>query len=91
MNEVLTKLFIKEVEELLNRVKNGNCALDDDEMIGILSTISHRKLKKLQACDYLKISRATFDNLVAAGRLQKGKKIKRENGLIWYQDELVIK
>lgn len=37
-------------------------------------TDKEKRLSKYQACQYLNVSRATFDNYVREGKLPKGKK-----------------
>lgn len=38
-----------------------------------LLTIKERRLSKYAACEYLNVSRATFDNYVREGKLPRGK------------------
>ena len=54
----------------------------------IFSIIAHEPLSKEQACDYLNVSRATFDNYIRNGYLPKGRKRKGYNELVWYKDEI---
>ena len=45
-------------------------------------------MSKYQACQYLNISRATFDNYVREGRLPRGKKEAGFKELFWIQKDL---
>lgn len=52
---------------MVDAIDNGNTDYTEDELEEILDTINRvtntkNKLSKYQACSYLNISRATFDN-----------------------------
>lgn len=53
-------------------------------------TNKNEKLSKYQACKYLKVSRATFDNYVRAGKIPKGRKQIGFKELYWYKKDLDI-
>lgn len=75
--------MIKVVRNLLSKlikdIDVGNTDISEEEAIQIAETL-HRitdrteRLSKYKACEYLNISRATFDNYVRAGKLPRGKK-----------------
>lgn len=89
---------------MLNAIKNqllrivddidcGNSDISEEEALEIAKTLSKytRKdipMSKYQAYTYLNISRATFDNLVRAGSLPKGRKIAGFKELVWYKKDL---
>lgn len=60
------------------------------EIVDLLKSYTDRKerLSKYQACRYLNVSRATFDNYVRAGKLPKGKKEAGWKELSWTKAEL---
>lgn len=86
--------IIKEL--LLNIVDNidtGNSKIPEDkqiELIGYLNEFTNttERLSKYKACQYLNVSRATFDNYVREGKLPKGKKTPGFNELSWTKKEL---
>ena len=86
--------IIKEL--LLNIVDNidsGNSRIPEDkqiEIIGYLNELTNttEMLSKYKACQYLNVSRATFDNYVREGKLPKGKKTPGFNELSWTKKEL---
>ena len=86
--------IIKEL--LLNIVDNidtGNSRIPEDkqiELIGYLNEFTNttERLSKYKACQYLNVSRATFDNYVREGKLPKGKKTPGFNELSWTKKEL---
>lgn len=73
--ETLKKSLINFIELL----DTGNSDYSESELNEILETINKitnnkKKLSKYQACEYLNVSRATFDNWVRSGKLPEGKK-----------------
>lgn len=75
MMKIIKDLLIK----IINDIDTGNSNLSADEcnkVIEYLTEITNKneKLSKYQACKYLKVSRATFDNYVRAGKIPKGRK-----------------
>ena len=73
--ELLKRCF----EYLIEKIDDGNTTFTDEECDQILDIINKtvntkNKLSKYQACKYLNISRATFDNWVKDGKLPEGKK-----------------
>lgn len=86
--------IIKEL--LLNIVDNidsGNSKIPEDKQIDIIRYLNEftnttERLSKYKACQYLNVSRATFDNYVREGKLPKGKKTPGFNELSWTKKEL---
>lgn len=58
------------------------------ELIDLLSQIGEEKISKYQACKLVNCSRATFDNLVKAGKLPRGKKQAGFKELFWKRSEI---
>lgn len=59
----------------------------------ILSALSNiaspeRRMSKIQCCDYLGVSRSTFDNLVHLGQIPKGIKQEGFKELSWNKTDL---
>lgn len=83
-------------ELLLNIVDNidsGNSKIPEGkqmEIIGYLKEFTDQteRLSKYKACQYLNISRASFDNYIREGKLPKGKKTAGFNELSWTKKEL---
>lgn len=79
--------------ELATRIKAGNSNLTEEEAIELVSIIGHytnteEYISKYEACEYLNISRATFDNYVKTGKLPKGKKRIGFKELAWTKKDL---
>lgn len=58
------------------------------ELIDLLSKIGEEKVSKYQACKLVNCSRATFDNLVKAKKLPKGRKQAGFKELFWKRSEI---
>lgn len=77
--ETILKILSKLLRELADGIDSGNTNLTESEAIELVDVIKHytdkeELISKYEACKYLNISRATFDNYVRAGKLPKGKK-----------------
>lgn len=81
------------LEQIINNIDCGNSNATDEEIDGILDVVNkttntQNKLSKYQACKYLNISRATFDNWVRDGKVPKGKKEQGFKELFWIKSDL---
>lgn len=89
MLSIIKELLLK----IINDIDTGNSNLsakECEEVIDYLSFISNKneKLSKYQACKYLNISRATFDNYVREGKIPKGRKQQGFKELFLYKKDL---
>lgn len=71
------ELVRKSLVNMIDALDTNSSDWEDFEMYEILDTINEvtntkNKLSKYQACEYLDISRATFDNYVKAGKIPEG-------------------
>lgn len=81
---------------LLNVVDNidsGNSKIPEDKQIEIIKCLKEftdqtERLSKYKACQYLNVSRATFDNYIRMGKLPKGKKVAGFNELSYTKKDL---
>lgn len=67
---------------------------DEEEAMELIDSINRitntkTKLSKYQACKYLHISRATFDNWVKDGKIPKGQKEQGFTELFWVKEDLI--
>lgn len=90
MIETIKKLLL----QLIDNIDAGNSNLSEKELLSIaeyIQTVSDKtkKLSKYQACQYLNISRAKFDNLVREGKLPKGIKQAGFKELFWIEKDLI--
>lgn len=89
MIKIIRELLLK----IVNDIDTGNSNLsagECEEVIEYLSTITNKneKLSKYQACKYLGVSRATFDNYVHDGKIPKGRKQQGFKELFFYKKDL---
>ena len=87
--EFLQKLVIQAVEEKLKDLKVGNTNLSNEEAMDILSVFAHESLSRTQACQFLNVNKSRFFELIAEGKIPKGRKIVGFTELRWYKDELI--
>lgn len=81
------------LEQCLGNIKAGTSNISEEDQLEIVAmlkkyTDKDRRLSKYQACTYLNMSRATFDNYVREGKIPKGKKEAGWKELSWSESEL---
>ena len=90
MNELLSTLRVV-LDKTINDIDTNNSHLSDEQIYAALKLFQKEEYKtKYQAAKHLNgISRATFDNLVASGKLPKGKKLYAgDTNLFWSTSDL---
>ena len=83
------------LQKFIDDLDAGNSNIDEDQeikKITVLSNIANpdQRMSKIQACDYLGVSRATFDNFVRDGFIPKGTKQEGFKELSWSKADLDI-
>ena len=81
------------LEQMIDNINCNNSNASDEEIDVILDMVNkvtntQNKLSKYQACKYLNISRATFDNWVRDGKVPKGRKEQGFKELFWIKSDL---
>lgn len=89
MLKIIRALLVK----IINDIDTGNSNISEQEcsiLIEHLNELTNKneKLSKYQACKYLNISRATFDNYVRDKKLPKGRKQQGFKELFFYKKDL---
>ena len=89
MLKVIKDLLLK----VINDIDAGNSSLDEQEALEIIDILKKYidkeiRLSKYAACNYLNISRATFDSYVKEGKLPKGTHTIGFKELSWSRKEL---
>lgn len=89
MFKYIKKLLLKCIDE----IDAGNSNLTEEECIDVIKTLQrytdkNKKLSKYQACKYLDMSRATFDNCIRKGDIPKGQKEAGFKELFWNESDL---
>ena len=79
------------LHQIANDLDSDVYQSSDEEVstaISQLAQFNTNRLSKAQACDYLGISRSTFDDRVKRGLIPKGQKVQGFKELSWSQAEL---
>lgn len=81
------------LQKFIDDLDTGNTNISEDQEIKIISVLSNianpdQRMSKIQACDYLGVSRATFDNYVRDGFIPKGTKQEGFKELSWSKIDL---
>lgn len=89
MLKVIRNLLVK----IINDIDAGNSNITENEAMELTKVLQSYtdktvKMSKYQACQYLNVSRATFDNYVREGKLPRGKKEAGFKELFWVQKDL---
>lgn len=79
--------------KIVDDINTGNSNITEKEAIETVDSLKRftdrsKRLSKYEACKYLNISRATFDNYVREGKLPKGTKEAGFKELSWSRKEL---
>ena len=87
--QTIKNLLLKIVDD----IDAGNSNADEEELIEVVNALRNytrtdTPMSKYQAYRYLNISRATFDNLVRAGKIPHGKKVQGFKELRWDKKDL---
>lgn len=90
---MLMKIIKKLLNQIIDNIDAGNSAMTEEEAIKAIEMLKEyadkgEGMSKYSACQYLNVSRATFDNLVREGKLPKGKHVIGFKELRWYKKEL---
>lgn len=67
MNNSIKLTIIKILKDVLHKVENNECALDDEEILSIAKNLVHVKLNIEQTCNYISVSRATLNRMIIDG------------------------
>ena len=89
----MLKIIRNLLEKIITDLDAGNSNITEEEALKLTKVLQSYtdktvKMSKYQACQYLNISRATFDNYVREGRLPRGKKEAGFKELFWIQKDL---
>lgn len=82
MLDIIKNLLLKIIDD----IDQGNSNMTIDTLNRV--TNKNEKFSKYQACNYLGISRATFDNYVCEGKIPKGLKQPGFKELFWLKRDL---
>ena len=89
----MLKVIKNLLEKIISDLDAGNSNITENEAIELAKVLQSYtdktiRMSKYQACQYLNVSRATFDNYVREGNLPRGKKEAGFKELFWTQKDL---
>ena len=89
----LMEVVKNELLKIIDNIDNGNTLQSEDELIEVVDflkmyTNKDVVMSKYQAFNYIHVSRATFDNLVKAGKIPKGIKQQGFTEKAWLKKDL---
>lgn len=89
----MLKVIRNLLSNIVNNIDAGNSNITENEAIELAKVLQSYtdktiKMSKYQACQYLNISRASFDNYVREGKLPRGKKEAGFKELFWQAKDL---
>ena len=79
------------LQQFIDDIDSGNSNINEDqqkELLGLIQKINSKELSKLEAADYIGVSRATFDKYVNEGKLPRGEKRIGFKELSWRKQDL---
>lgn len=76
----MLKVIGKLLRQIADRIDEGSISSNPKETMQVMEAIQgfvdkEQRISKYQACQYLNVSRATFDNYVREGKLPRGKHV----------------
>lgn len=89
MLSIIRKILVKIIED----IDCGNSNANEEDLLQVVKALQTytdktQKLSKYQSCQYLNISRASFDNYVREGKLPQGKKEAGFKEKFWIKKDL---
>lgn len=90
----MLKVLRSHLLKIIDDIDAGNSKISDEEelmkTIDVIKELTNKEkgLSKYKACQYLNISRATFDNYVRAGKIPRGVHEAGFKELRWYKKDL---
>ena len=72
--------------QLIDDIDSGNSNISEEQqhkLLDLLAEINSEELSKIEAANYIGVSRATFDNYINKGLIPKGQKRQGFKELSW--------
>lgn len=84
----MIKIIRSLLTKIINNIDAGNSNMTEEEAIQAIEYINsltnrEKRLSKYEACKYLNVSRATFDNYIKNNKIPRGKKQAGFKELSW--------
>ena len=79
------------LEQFINDIDSGNSNItqeQQEELLSMLLKFNQKEYSKIEAAEYIGVSRATFDNYISKGLIPVGKKRQGFKELSWNKSDL---
>lgn len=79
------------LKQFIDDIDSGNSYISEDqqqELLSLLLQFNQKELSKVEAAEYIGVSRATFDNYIKKGLIPKGHKRPGFKELSWNKNVL---
>ena len=87
----MLQLIKTALKQFINDIDSGNTNITEEqqkELLSLLLQFNQKEYSKIEAANYIGVSRATFDNYINRGWIPKGKKRQGINNLLWNKSDL---
>lgn len=89
----MLKVIARMLRSIADKIDDGSISSNPEETMQVMETIKgfvdkEKRLSKYEACQYLNVSRATFDNYVRLGKIPRGKHQAGFKELSWSKKDL---
>ena len=87
----MLQLIKTALKQFIDDIDSGNSNITEEqqkELLSLLLQFNQKEYSKIEAADYIGVSRATFDNYINKGLIPKGKKRAGFKELFWYKKDL---
>ena len=87
----MLKIIRSLIQQILNDIDSGNSNISEEEqkeILDLLQKINSKTLSKIEAANYIGVSRATFDNYIKKGLIPEGIKRQGWKEKSWLKSDL---
>ena len=87
----MLKIIRSLIQQILNDIDSGNSNISEEEqkeILDLLQKINSKTLSKIEAANYIGVSRATFDNYIKSKLIPRGQKRIGFKELSWRKQDL---
>lgn len=87
----MLKIIRNILKQFIDDIDSRNTYISENEqleVIQLIQKITSQDLSKIEAAEYIGVSRATFDNYIKEGKIPKGNKRPEFKELSWKKSDL---
>lgn len=87
----MLQLIKTALKQFINDIDSGNTNINEEqqqELLSLLLQFNSKELSKVEAAEYIGVSRASFDNYIRKGLIPKGHKRPGFKELSWNKFDL---